>query len=87
MVELVFEFIRPRSEARLIVGLPRATQCPKWLISAEADARMQTALWWRLAGFIGVPVAIAIVPVIVANLFFFEPVARWATDGSPPRLV
>lgn len=80
LAELVFELIRVllgrKADRR---STPQGT-IPKTTESSEAGALAKAALRRRLVGFIGLPVAIAIVPVIVTNLFFFEPAARWATD-------
>jgi hypothetical protein len=89
LTELIFEFIRAifrgKSRRRTSKQGAESGATDLSLEDIEAHARAAAAMWRRLIGFLGVPVAIAIVPVIVANLFFFEPIARWATDRIAAR--
>ena len=80
LAEVAFEFLRVLFRHKSDKNTATQDTTPTTTHATDAEARAQAAFRKRMVSFIGIPVALVIMPVIVANLFFFEPVARWATD-------
>ncbi|MDJ0824688.1 MAG: hypothetical protein QNJ16_04225 [Rhodobacter sp.] len=86
LIEILFELVRAlfgrRAARRSPAPRPEPVESPAARIERARAAR---AVRRRLVGFIGVPLAVALVPVILINLVFFDPMARWVTDRIAGR--